>query len=68
MKILIDLIKGNIEIDGNKKETEKTFKDLSDAMENKKFRTIVLNKETVVNKEHIVRIVKNFDASLGGKE
>lgn len=57
--IRIDLTVGDIKVDtASKEELEKLFLELADAMENKKFKTIRLQKNTIINKDHIIRIIK----------
>ncbi len=58
-KIRIDLTYGDITIDNNSdKQLDKIFLELSEEMENRESRTIKLKEETIINKDHIVRIIK----------
>ena len=59
VKIRIDLTYGDIVIEGkSEKSRDKIFLKLSREMENKGARTITLDNETIINKDHIIRIIK----------
>ena len=58
-KIRIDLTYGDIAIDSkSEKIRDNIFLKLSREMENKGARTITLENKTVINKDHIIRIIK----------
>lgn len=56
-KIIISLTNGNAEIDNSGKSVDKLFEEISEQMENKKFRTFTI-KNVLINKAHVIRIYK----------
>lgn len=62
-RIIIYLTNGSIELDSGKIPLEKIYQDLLESMDYKKSKVIQLSNNTIVNKSHIIRIIKEFASS-----